>query len=63
MARPGLLIGGLITAVGLVFIGQGVGFLRGSSFMVGDSRWAVIGSTMVLAGAALGLIAWRRGRA
>jgi hypothetical protein len=60
MFRPSLLIGALVAAIGLVFIGQGVGFLRGSSFMVGDSRWAWIGSAMVLAGAVIGIIAWRR---
>ncbi len=34
----------LLVAVGLVWIGQGLGLLRGSSFMVGDVRWAVAGT-------------------
>jgi hypothetical protein len=63
MVRPGLLTAVLVAAVGVVFIGQGTGFLRGSSFMVGDSRWAWIGATMVLVGGVLGVLAWRRRRA
>ena len=62
MVRPGLVIGALVAATGLVFVGQGVGFLRGSSVMVGDNRWAWIGATMVLAGGVLGFVAWRRDR-
>ncbi len=42
----------LLIAVGLVWIGQGLGYLRGSSFMVDDIRWALLG----LALAAVGLI-------
>jgi hypothetical protein len=33
----------IVIAVGLVWIGQGTGFLRGSGFMVGDPLWAVLG--------------------
>ena len=51
----------VLVAVGLVWIGQGLGLLRGSSFMVDDVRWAVIGVTLVAIG---GWLAWRRrGRA
>ena len=49
----------VLVAVGLVWIGQGVGFLRGSSFMVGDARWAVIGLALVTLAVA---IAWRHRR-
>ena len=45
---------GLIV-VGLVWIGQGTNLLPGSSFMVGDPRWAAIGMTMVAVGVVLGL--------
>ena len=40
----------VLVAVGLVWIGQGTGFLRGSSFMVDDVRWALIGAVLALAG-------------
>ena len=59
--------GRLITAVslvvlGLAWIGQGLGLLRGSSFMVDELFWAVVGAVLVAAGTILGLIAWRRSR-
>jgi hypothetical protein len=55
----GRLIAGILAAlVGLVWIGQGLGVLRGSSFMVDDLRWALIGGVMVAVG--LGLVAWSR---
>lgn len=46
-------------AIGLVWVGQGLGILQGSSFMVGDPTWAVIGAVLLVAGTALGLSAWR----
>lgn len=45
--------------VGLVWLGQGTGLLAGSSFMVGDARWAAIGVVMVVVGVVLGLTALR----
>jgi hypothetical protein len=48
----------LAALVGLVWIGQGLGILRGSSFMVDDPRWALIGVVFVVAG--IGLAAWNR---
>ena len=53
--------GVLVALIGLVFIGQGLGYLRSSSFMVDDIRWSVIGAVMVVIGAAL-LISTRRRR-
>ena len=47
----------VLLLVGLVWIGQGLGLLRGSSFMVDDVRWAVIGAVLVAGALAL---AWRR---
>lgn len=47
----------VLVAVGLVWIGQGLGLLRGQSFMVDDAGWAVIGVTLVAIG---GWLAWRR---
>jgi hypothetical protein len=48
----------LIVLTGLVFIGQGLGLIRGRSFMVDDLRWAGIGIVMVLG--ALAVLAGRR---
>jgi hypothetical protein len=45
----------VLIALGLVWIGQGTGVLRGSSFMVGDPLWAWIGAAAVVAG---GVLAW-----
>ena len=49
----------LLVLVGLVWIGQGTGLLAGSSFMVGDPLWAVIGLILVVAGVAVGVSARR----
>jgi len=49
----------VLIAVGLVWIGQGLGVLRGSSFMVDDVRWSVAGLALVAIGAVVG---WRRRR-
>jgi hypothetical protein len=61
MAMRGRVISGaLLILVGAVWIGQGLGMLRGSSFMVDDVRWAVIGVGMMAVGAALVWDARRR---
>src|SRR3954452_19802361 len=49
--RASVIFGVLLVLVGLVWIGQGLGLLRGSSFMVDDMRWAVAGAGAVTAGA------------
>jgi hypothetical protein len=50
------------TAVGAVWIGQGLGLLTGRSFMVGDWRWALAGAVLVTIGLAAGFSAWRARR-
>jgi hypothetical protein len=57
--RLRLMIGILMLLVGVVWIGQGLGYLRSSSFMVDDIRWSVIGAVMVAVGAALAISARR----
>jgi hypothetical protein len=39
----------LVTATGLLFAGQGIGYVRGS-FMTGRIEWAVIGAILAAAG-------------
>jgi hypothetical protein len=58
--RGRLIAGILLALVGLVWIGQGLGLLRGSSFMVDDVRWAIIGAVAVVAGVVLTVTARRR---
>jgi hypothetical protein len=42
-------VGILLTLVGVVWISQGAGFLRGS-FMTGSSKWLLIGVVCVVIG-------------
>ena len=56
MQRSAYIAAGLLIVVGAIFVGQGLGILRGSSFMVGDPRWAIIGAVLIVLGA---LLAWR----
>ena len=58
--RSRLIAGILLVLVGAVWIGQGLGLLRGSSFMVDDFRWAVIGSVLLAVGVVLIVAARRR---
>lgn len=59
MYRTQPIVGFVLVAVGAVWIGQGMGLLRGSSFMVNDMRWAVAGVVLVIVGIIL-LIRGRR---
>ena len=58
MRTRGIVAAGL-AAIGLVWIGQGLGLLRGSSFMVDDSRWAIAGFALLAAAALVGWAALR----
>ena len=51
-----------ILVVGAIWIGQGIGLLRGSSIMVDDPRWGVGGLAAVALGVVLAIRAWRSGR-
>jgi hypothetical protein len=56
------LLAALLVVLGFVWIGQGLGLLRGSSFMVNDLRWAGAGVVAVVGGAVLAVSARRRSR-
>ena len=58
--RGRLIAGVLLLLVGLVWVGQGLGLLRGSSFTVDDTRWALAGAAAVVIGAVLLVGARRR---
>jgi type IV secretory pathway VirB2 component (pilin) len=55
-----LVLAAVLAVVGVVWIGQGVGWVHGS-FMTGQAVWAVIGAVLVLAAAALVRGAMRAG--
>lgn len=48
----GLLLGGVLVVLGLVWFGQGMGWIGGSG-MSGVRLWAVIGPILAVVGAAL----------
>lgn len=49
----------VLTVVGVVWVGQGLGYI-GGSFMTSDLRWAVIGAVCVVAASALAWTARRQ---
>ena len=52
--RTRWLLAAVMAVVGAVWIAQGLGFVGGSSFMIGDARWAAIGLALVAAAALVG---------
>jgi hypothetical protein len=53
-----IVLGVLLILIGLVWIGQGLGFVKGS-FMTGAMLWAWIGAGTALVGAAVVSVATR----
>ena len=53
------IVAALLALVGLIFIGQGLGYIGGSG-MSNQPIWAVVGAVLVVGGAAL---AWTTRRA
>ena len=53
MYRTNPVLGFVLIAVGAIWIGQGLGLIRGSSFMVDDMRWAVAGVVTAAIGVVL----------
>jgi hypothetical protein len=62
MIRSRTILAIILVAIGLVWIGQGTGVLKGTGFMVGDMKWAVIGAIAAVAGIALGWLELRHRR-
>jgi hypothetical protein len=62
MIRSRTILAIILVAIGLVWIGQGTGVLKGSGFMVGDMKWAVIGAVAVVAGVSIGWLELKRRR-
>jgi hypothetical protein len=57
----GLSVAGLLVLVGAVWVGQGNGWIGGSS-MSGDDTWAVIGAITAGLGVALGIVVVQKAR-
>jgi hypothetical protein len=51
--RARSLIAGVLILVGLVWIGQGTGIIRGSGFMTDDLKWAAVGTVLLVIGIVL----------
>ena len=47
-----VLVAVVLTVVGVVFVGQGLGYI-GGSFMTSQPLWATVGGVMIAAAAAL----------
>jgi hypothetical protein len=62
MKRAAVVLGALLALMGLVWIGQGFGYIPGS-FMTGQLFWAFAGLVSLLLGAALLYAGLRRPRA
>ena len=56
------IIATVLALVGVVWIGQGLGIIRGSSLMVGDVRWAIAGLALVAGSILVGWTAVRNRR-
>jgi len=52
--RTRWIIAAVLIVIGAAWIGHGLGFLPGG-FMVGDTKWAVIGAILAIAGI---VVAW-----
>lgn len=57
--RTRWVIAAMLAIVGAVWIGQGLGLLRGSSFMTDDIRWAIAGVGLLAGAVAIGWTAVR----
>ena len=54
------ILAAVLALIGIVWIGQGTGIIRGSGFMTDDMRWAIVGVVLLLAGV---VVAWTALRA
>ena len=60
MNRNRLVVAVLLGLVGVVWIGQGLGYI-GGSFMTRDLKWAVIGAVVLLVAVGMAVAARRSG--
>ena len=62
MRRAAIVVGVLLALIGLLWIGQGLGYIAWprSSFMLGERAWADYGSALAVAGLLIVIAARRR---
>lgn len=61
MRLTGVVVAVLLVLLGGVWVGQGLGYVKGS-FMTGQVMWAWIGAVLILLGGTLGTLSLIRGR-
>lgn len=61
MRRSRLVLALVAALVGLVWLGQGLGYIPGS-FMTGSQFWATVGTLLLVVAAAAVVLEWRRSR-
>jgi len=57
--RTRWILAAFFVLAGTVWVLQGLGFLQGSGFMVGDTTWAIAGAGLIVLGIAVGWSAFR----
>jgi uncharacterized Tic20 family protein len=57
--RSRWIIAAVLVLVGIVWIGQGTGVIRGSGFMIDDARWAFAGVALLVCGLVVAVTALR----
>jgi hypothetical protein len=57
--RTRWIIAAVMVITGAVWLGQGLGFFRGTGFMDGDTRWALFGALLAIGGIVVGWTAFR----
>jgi hypothetical protein len=58
--RTRWIVAAVLIVIGAAWVGQGLGFFRGSGFMDGDPRWAVFGAILALVGMVVAWTAFRK---
>jgi hypothetical protein len=56
------IVAAVLVVLGLVWIGQGSGVIRGSGYMTDDVRWAIAGAVLLVVGVVVGWTAVRARR-
>lgn len=59
MRASRLVIAAIVGLVGLVWLGQGLGYI-GGSFMTGSQLWATIGTVLLVVAIAIAIVEARR---
>lgn len=61
MRASRLVVAAVAALIGLVWLGQGLGYIPGS-FMTGSQFWATVGTLLIVAAAAVVVLEVRRSR-